>query len=337
LTVESTEAYNFRKKEPPMPVVDMPLSELAVYRGTNPKPADFEEYWNRALKELDSIPLTVELKRSGFSLPFAECFDLYFSGTGGARIHAKYLKPSAVDAAPHPAVIEFHGYYGNAGDWSTKLRWTAAGFSVLAMDVRGQGGFSQDTGGVTGTTLRGHIIRGLDGNPDELLFRNVFLDTVQLARIAMQLPEVDPARIGVYGGSQGGALTLACAALAPEIKKAAPMYPFLADYQRVWEMDLAKDAYEELTYYFRMFDPLHTRKQEIFTTLGYIDIQHLAERITADVLFATGLMDTICPPSTQFAVYNKINSSKSMAIYPDYRHEAIPDFSDKTFEFMMGL
>jgi len=30
-----------------------------------------------------------------------------------------------------------------------------------------------------------------------------------------------------------------------------------------------------------------------------------------------GLMDTVCPPSTQFAAYNKITSKKTLSIFPD--------------------
>lgn len=52
----------------------------------------------------------------------------------------------------------------------------------------------------------------------------------------------------------------------------------LEHYRRVWEMDLAKDAYEELREYFRSFDPRHEREDEIFAKLGYIDIRHLACR-----------------------------------------------------------
>ena len=63
-------------------------------------------------------------------------------------------------------------------------------------------------------------------------------------------------------------------------------------------MDLAKDAYQELKDYFRLFDPTHAREDEVFTTLGYIDVQHLAKRIKGEVLMAVGLMDTVCPPST---------------------------------------
>jgi cephalosporin-C deacetylase len=231
----------------------------------------------------------------------------------------------------------FHGYSGAAGDWTSKLAYVAQGFTVAALDCRGQGGRSEDVGGTTGNTLNGHIIRGLDDAPDKLLFRNIFLDCAQLAGIVMDMPSVDPRRVGATGGSQGGGLTLACAALEPRIARAAPVFPFLCDYQRVWEMDLAKGAYEELRQYFRLFDPLHEREAEVFTRLGYIDCQHLAPRIKARIQFYVGLMDTICPPSSQFAAYNKIRSKKELVVYPDYGHEGLLGHSDRIFDFMAAL
>ncbi len=36
-----------------MPILDMPMEELRNYKGTNPCPQDFDEYWSRALKELE--------------------------------------------------------------------------------------------------------------------------------------------------------------------------------------------------------------------------------------------------------------------------------------------
>ena len=200
-----------------------------------------------------------------------------------------------------------------------------------------KGGISEDLGGVRGTTFKGQIIRGLDDDPRKFTFRQIFLDTAQLGKIVSSFEEVDGDRMGAMGGSQGGALTLACAALLPRIKRAAPYYPFLCDYQRVWEMDLAESAYEELRTYFRRYDPLHLREQEIFTKLGYIDIQHLAPRIRAKVLMGCGLMDKVCPPSTQFAAYNRITSEKEIVIYPDFAHEMLPGFSDRTFQFLSKL
>lgn len=225
----------------------------------------------------------------------------------------------------------------HSGDWADKLGMVANGAVVAYMDCRGQGGRSEDVGGVIGTTLNGHIIRGLSDKPEKLLYRQIFLDAAQLAGIVMNLPEVDAQRVGCTGFSQGGGLTLACAALEPRIKRAAPVYPFLSDYQRVWEMDLATGAYAELKNYFRNHDPRHERKEFIFTQLGYIDVQHLAPRIQAEVLMTTGLMDTITPPSTQFAAYNKIVSPKRNIIYPDFGHEGLPGLNDTLLEFLGGL
>lgn len=320
-----------------MPLVDMPLDKLKGYEGRTPRPVDFDEYWARALAEMEATDAQVELEPYALDAPFAECFHLWFTGVGGARVHAQYLRPKNHEE-PHPAVLLFHGYSGNAGDWTDKLKWVGRGYSVAALDCRGQGGLSEDVGGAWGPTLRGHIIRGLsDPNPDKLYFRNVFLDTAQLARIVMGFPEVDANRVGATGGSQGGGLTLACAALTPTLKRAAPVFPFLCDYQRVWEMDLAKGAYEELATYFRHFDPRHEREQEIFIRLGYIDNQHLAARIGAETLMLVGLMDTICPPSTQFAAYNRIAAPKEMILYPDFGHEGLPGSSDIIYEFLGKL
>lgn len=323
-----------------MPILDKPLHELREYQGISPKPDDFDAYWKRALAELDATPPDPRIETNPVIRPrTVTVSDLTFSGVGGAAIYAKLYQPHEHSAENHPAVLFFHGYSGNSGDWADfKLALASQGFTVAAMDCRGQGGRSQDVASVRGNTLRGHIIRGLEEeSPDKLLYRSIFLDTVQLARVVMDLPGVDAGRVGTFGGSQGGALSIVCAALEPRIRRCVSEYPFLSDYRRVWEMDLDKRAYEELAMYFRLFDPLHRREEEVFRKLGYIDIQHLAPRIRAETLMALTLLDDVCPPSTQFAVFNKITAPKHEALYQDFGHEPLPGFNDMAFEFLMGL
>ena len=48
-------------------------------------------------------------------------------------------------------------------------------------------------------------------------------------------------------------------------------------------------------------------------------------------------MDNICPPSTQFAVFNKINSEKKYVLYRDFGHEGLPYFDDMTYSFLAEL
>ncbi len=52
---------------------------------------------------------------------------------------------------------------------------------------------------------------------------------------------------------------------------------------------------------------------------------------------AVGLRDQICPPSTQFAAYNKIRANKRMVLYPDFAHEDLRGHADRVFEFLSQL
>lgn len=318
-----------------MPLVDMSLERLREYKGINPKPADFEEYWDKALSELDKINPDPQFKPYGFSASFADAYELTFTSTRNARIYVKFLKP-AKTSGKHPAVIVFHGLGGSSPSWFDLLAYVAEGYVVAAMDTRGQGGYSEDVGGVPGTTFTTPFMRGIDGEPEDLYCKDIFLDTALIAKIVMGLDYVDETRVAVTGGSQGGALSVACAALVPEIKICAPQYPYYSDYKRVWNMDLAKGAYEGIRYYFRSFDPRHEREDELFERLGYIDLHHLAPRIKAKYYMGTGLMDVVCPPSTQFAIYNNLTcEEKEVVIYPDFGHEALKGHNDKIFEYIV--
>lgn len=320
-----------------MPQVDMPLEQLQTYEGRNPRPDDFDKYWDDALGEMHALDPQIERTPSDFACSYAICEDLFFTGVGGARIHCKLVRPKE-QSAPGPGLCHFHGYGGQSSSWVTYLPYAAAGFTILAMDVRGQGGLSTDPGGAEGPTLMGQIVRGaLDPDPRKLFYRGVFLDTAQMARILMDFEMVDATRVGAFGGSQGGALTISCAALEPRIARAFSVYPFLCDYKRVWEMDLAKDAYDALKAHFIQRDPRHAHADEFWTRLGYVDLQHLAPRIRGHVCMATGLMDTICPPSTQFAMFNKITAPKEVLIAPDFGHQEPAEQGDTMFTFLTAL
>ncbi|MBN2443008.1 MAG: acetylxylan esterase, partial [Spirochaetales bacterium] len=71
-----------------MPVLDMPLEQLKHYRGTNPRPGDFDAYWEKALYDVKQVNPDVEIVKADFETEFADCFHLYFTGTHNARIHA---------------------------------------------------------------------------------------------------------------------------------------------------------------------------------------------------------------------------------------------------------
>lgn len=211
-------------------MADMPLEKLKAYMGSSPKPVDFDEYWERALKEMTETESNVTIKRSDFYAPTVDCYDMWFTGVRNGEIYVKLLKPKKIEGKL-PAVLFFHGYTAHTADFINYVQYAASGYVVAAMACRGQNDRSNDLNAVRGNTVNGFICRGMDDeDPDNLHYRNLFLDGAMLARIVMNMEEVDENRVAVTGYSQGGALSNVCAALVPEIKLVVSVYPFLSDY-----------------------------------------------------------------------------------------------------------
>lgn len=318
--------------------MDMPVMQAREYLGSSPKAADHDVFWQDALCELDAVDPRAEFVPADVQFRSAECFWLRFYGADGSLVSAKVLRPKTIGR--HPALLMFHGYTADSGDWMSLLPYAAEGFFVAAMDCRGQAGASPDTGSYEGYTVRGHITRGLAGDPKGMLFRKIFLDTVQLARVIAAQPDVDPTKIASMGNSQGGALSIACSALSGLISRTVAIHPWLSDFRRCMELTLCHQnwsPYSEISDFFRRLDPLHKKEQEYYDKLSYIDVQHLAPRIKNPVLMFITQQDNACPPSTQYAVYNHLTCEKQLVEYPDYDHEWPPQMSDMIYDFLRTL
>lgn len=136
-----------------------------------------------------------------------------------------------------PLVLQFHGYPGASRSFAEQASFAGMGMALIAMDCPGQAGYSEDVGGFLGTTVSGHIIAGLDGPPERMYYVRLHQNIRILCRLARELDCIDTSRVFVSGGSQGGGLGLACAALNPElIDRAAILYPFLSDFKLVWTL-----------------------------------------------------------------------------------------------------
>lgn len=316
-----------------MPITKEELKQYSVYLGTNPMPEDFDVFWDARVEEARQIPLKYHLSAS--EIPdFDTCrfMDLEFTGIRGEQLYAKYLLPAG--NKPVPLVLQFHGYPGASRSWLEQASFAGMGCALLAMDCPGQGGRGQDVGGYKGTTVTGHIVAGLDGDPKDMYYVRLLQNICILCRIVRELDGIDLERVYINGASQGGGLGIICAALNPDLaKKAAILYPFLSDYQKVSELGKDEIAYEGLRYYSRWFDPDGSRKKETFTKLGYIDAHNFAHRVKCEVLFGTGLSDSVCPPITQFSVYNRLTCPKKHVFFPEFGHEEIQAFDDQIIDF----
>jgi cephalosporin-C deacetylase len=300
---------------------DLPLEQLQTYRPERTEPADFDAFWQRTLDEARATPLGAAFEPVDYGLRAVESFDVTYRGYGGQPIKAWLQLPRA-RSGPVPCVVEYLGYGGGRGFPIDYLLWAAAGYAHLIMDTRGQGsawsrGDTPDPEVDGGNPhFPGFMTRGVL-RPETYYYRRVFTDAVRAIEAARSHPAVDAERIALTGGSQGGGITLAAAALEPTVQAAMPDVPFLCHYRRATEITDA-NPYQEIARYCLVHrDHVDT----VFATLAYFDGVNFASRARARALFSTGLMDEICPPSTVFAAYNHYAGPKEIRVWRYNHHE----------------
>ncbi|WP_240773237.1 prolyl oligopeptidase family serine peptidase [Pontibacter sp. SGAir0037] len=133
-----------------------------------------------------------------------------FKARDGVDVYARLYKPAAAKANG-PAVIFVHGagYLQNAHKWwSSYFReymfhnfLVDQGYTVLDMDYRGSAGYGRD--------VRTGIYQFMGGKD--------LTDHVDGAKFLAEQHQVDPKRIGIYGGSYGGFITLMAMFTQPDV------------------------------------------------------------------------------------------------------------------------
>ncbi|GAA5196360.1 cephalosporin-C deacetylase [Rugosimonospora acidiphila] len=302
--------------------VDWSLDRLRDYLPARDEPADFDEFWSATLNEAREAQWPAEFTPYDAGLSTVDVYDVTFPGFAGQPVRGWFLLPRHTTGRL-PCVVEYIGYGGGRGlphDW---LVWSAAGYAHLVMDTRGQGsngwlaGDTPDPDPVGPPQTPGFMTRGI-GDPRHYYYRRVFTDAVRAVDAARAHPRVDPDRVVVAGGSQGGGITLAVAGLVDGLAAAMPDVPFLCHYRRATEITDAFPYGEIVSYLKTHRDDL----DRVFATLRYFDGVNFAARANAPTRFSVALMDSVCPPSTVFAAYNHYaGAEKDIAVWPYNGHE----------------
>lgn len=310
---------------------DLPLDQLKTYKPELTKQPDFDAFWDRTIARLGEVPAQAELTPFRYPSLRVNVARMQFLGFNHAPIEGWYAVPHS--DAPLPGLAVFHGYNsafdGNIHDI---VNLAQHGYAVLSMCVRGQQGNSSDNVVASHGNVSGWITKGIM-KPEEYYFRAVYMDAVRAVEVLAARPEVDPARIGVTGASQGGSITLAAAAFSPIPIVACADYPGFANFDRIIDATPHGPLHELNDYFRRYSDPEIERRARI--TLSYHDIMNIATRVRCHTWMSVGLVDTVVPPSSTFAAYNHLNCSKEMSVYRYFGHEFIPGAQTRKLETLL--
>jgi dipeptidyl aminopeptidase/acylaminoacyl peptidase len=182
----------------------------------------------------DLAPSTVPADFPAAALVVPE--PIVLSSADGLRIHAQlFMPPGSSPNQQHPAVVFFHGgsrrqmllgwhsmdYYNNAYAMNQYL--ASLGYIVLSVNYRSGIGYGLD--------FREALNYGASGASE-------FNDVLGAGLYLRSRPDVDPSRIGLWGGSYGGYLT------ALGLARASNLFAVGVDFHGVhdWSAELSSDG-----------------------------------------------------------------------------------------------
>ncbi|MBH0008395.1 acetylxylan esterase [Salinibacterium sp. SWN1162] len=300
-------------------LTDLTAIELDNYRSAQTEPNDFDQFWAETLEQTRSHDLGVTVRRVESPLRTIDIYDLRFAGYAGEPVAAWLRVPSGIEG-PLPALVQFVGYGGGRGKAEENLLWSSAGFVHLQMDTRGQG--SAWSAGDTpdphdaGVHYPGFMTAGIL-DPQTYYYRRVFSDAVRAIEAVRSFDSVDAHRVGTFGGSQGGGISLAATALVGDLAASAAFVPFLCDFRRA-VLRTDEMPYAEIARYLAVH---RDRSDQVHSTLEYFDGVNFARRARTPMWFSAGLMDKICPPSSVYGAFHEYAGEKSMTLREYNGHE----------------
>jgi cephalosporin-C deacetylase len=274
------------------------------------KPADFEQFWEGVLAQAAQVPLKATLTPAPLrSTPEVEVFELHYDSLDHVRIAGWYCLPRQ-RSGPLPAMVYYPGYISEP---ALPKAFALRGYATLGVAPRGKlRSNGQYNPGYPGLLTHNIVDR------NTYAYKGFYVDAWRAIDFLLERPEVDGKRIGVRGGSQGGALTLLAAAMRPVAAGAAGA-PYLAGVIDAIRLTNSQ-PYQEINDYLR----LHPEAgPAIERTWSYYDCINFAGKIQCPMLLNIGLNDDVCPPETGYAVFNAIGSAdKKLHAYPGHGHDA---------------
>lgn len=285
------------------------------------RPDDFAAYWQKAKDELACIdPQFKLIKQDSLSTATKEVFVVEMRSLGNVLIRGWYARP--IKAGKYPAILHVQGY-----STSPTVHWGYSGDDMisLVLNIRGH------------ATSRDFINPGFPGylqhqveDKELYIYRGAYMDCLRAVDFLYAQKEVDQSRVAVEGGSQGGALSFATAALDNErINLCVPNVPFLSDFK-----DYFKVAFWPGSEFEAYFKNNPKSEDTIYETLSYIDIKNLAPWVKAPVIMSVGLVDPVCPPHINFAAYNQLTIEKSYIVYPEAGHSLPSEYHNTKYKYI---
>jgi cephalosporin-C deacetylase-like acetyl esterase len=315
------------------------------------RPADFKAFWDEAKAKLAKIPLDAregsmqsfgpkeindynvtsaclppDYDPVGHKVETVESCKVDFAGPDGGRVYGWLARPEG--KGPFPAMLVLPG----AGFAARPRPLEHARHGYVALDVQIHG---QDVDLKDYPKIPGYYDNAVFEPASAYYYYNVHLRCLQAVNYLLSRPDVDPKRLVVVGGSQGGRLGVVVAGLDVRVRAVvscianSPNQPhrrWVAGCNAAGEtgMDLAGA-------------PIPGADAESRCS-AYYDPMNFAPDAQCPTLFNAGLIDPVSPAYSVFAAYHRWGGKeKTMVALDGHGHDWSAEFDRRAWRWLERL
>lgn len=297
---------------------------------TTTVPEDFDAFWTKVLADNDKLEMLPQLELVPEKCtPKVNVYSASFQNhRKGCRMYGTMCVPADLkpgDKLPAILIVPGAGCRARTGFYAEAEK----GFVTLEVGIHHIPTVMDDEiyAQLKAGMMAEYQFYNMD-DKDKYVYKSIYAGCARAVDFLAGLDFVDPDRIGVTGGSQGGALSITTAALNPKVKCLAAFYPALAD--------LTGYLYGRGGGWPHAFRNGYMATKERIETSRYYDVANFARKITVPVFYSYGFNDMTCCPTSTTAAYNVIPSSeKTLWIVPEIEHWTYPEQNIARSQWLM--
>jgi cephalosporin-C deacetylase len=270
----------------------------AKIQPSQPRPADFDSFWDAKIKALNAVPVNAVLTPSDSGRPGVEFYTFTLDSLG-SKVHGYLAKPAKEGKFPAVVILQWAGVY--ALQKNTVLDRAAEGWLAINVDSH-----DKEPNAPKGPPQNYQSV----GNTDRetCYFLNMYLRDYRAVDYVAGRPEWDGKTLVVTGTSMGGQQSLCTGGLNPKVTHVIVNEPSGCDFTG----PLAGRA--------SGYPNWPSNDAAVMKTAPYFDAVNFASRIKATSLVAMGFIDTVAPPVGIWTAFNQIQGPKEAAPMFDSNH-----------------
>lgn len=285
-------------------------------------PKDFDKFWAKQLKKMRKCRMKGSIVPAEFPSNVkrledkCELYAMEVNMHEGRDVHAYISWPKNAEPGSLPIVIYLHGAGYSRSNASNAARWAAKG--VIAIDINAHG-FPDDQpkeyyDALANGELKDYRNRKVTDH-ESFYFRLMYLRAVRALDYAATLPLWDGKRIMTMGGSQGGAQSIAVAAIDKRVGAVNAWVPAVTDL--AGHLGGHRGGWPGYDRQMKRKDNLDAET----AVLPYYDGAVMIRHTKAKLWIEAGLIDTVCPPECVIAAFNvAVSDDKKLDTFPYRPH-----------------